>query len=84
MNFVENLVDKKKPWGYIKFTHKDGKAHEFYSCVNRLNGDRLSAFDSHSPYVNESVKWAKSVFRDIFTKSKGVLEFEGNILEVKK
>ena len=84
MNFVENLADKKKPWGYIKFIHKDGKEHEFYSCVNRLNGNRLSAFDSHSPYVNESVKWAKSVFRDIFTKSKGVLEFEGNILEVKK
>jgi hypothetical protein len=84
MNFVENLADKKKPWGYIKFTHKDGKVHEFYSCVNRLNGDRLSAFDSHSPYVNESVKWAKSVFRDIFTKSKGVLEFEGNILEFKR
>lgn len=33
MNFVENLADKKKPWGYIKFTHKDGKVHEFYSCT---------------------------------------------------
>jgi hypothetical protein len=81
MNYVTQLANKKKPWGYVKFIHRDGKVHEFYSCVNRLNGDRLSAFDNHSPYVNETLKWAKSVFRDIFTRSKGILEFEGNILE---
>ncbi len=81
MNYVTQLANKKKPWGYVKFIHRDGKIHEFYSCVNRLNGDRLSAFDNHSPYVNETLKWAKSVFRDIFTRSKGILEFEGNILE---
>lgn len=81
MNYVTQLANKKKPWGYVKFIHRDGKVHEFYSCVNRLNGNRLSGFDNHSPYVNETLKWAKSVFRDIFTRSKGILEFEGNILE---
>jgi hypothetical protein len=81
MNFVENLVDKDKPWGYVKFIHKDGSVHEFYSCINKLSGDRLSALDKNPPCINESLKWVKSVFRDIFKKSEGILDFKGNILE---
>jgi hypothetical protein len=81
MNFSKTLIDESRPWGYIKFIHKDGEIHEFFSAVNRMTGDRLSGFDNKSPYIDRSIKWPKSVFRDIFTKSKKVLEFEGDILE---
>lgn len=76
---MKNLIDKNKPWGIIRFIHKDGKEHEFYSCINKMTGDRLSAFDTLPPFVNESLYWAKSVFRDIKNKSKQVISFEGNI-----
>ena len=77
----ENLLaDKSKPWGHIEFIHKDGKKHYFWSYVNKLNGNRLSSFDNEAPYIDKNSKWAKSVFSDIFKKSK-VLSYDGNILE---
>jgi len=64
------LTDESKPWGVIKFkcTHgkyADGEIHEFYSCVNEMTGDRLSAIDTDGPEINDTIKWVKSVFRDI-------------------
>lgn len=71
-----SLFDKKEPWGIIKFIHKDGKEHEFYTCVNILSRSRLSAFDGDPPDIGESMAYIKSVFRDIYLKAK-VLSYEG-------
>jgi hypothetical protein len=58
--------------GQIKFIHSDGKEHIFYSVVNRMSGDRLSAFDDSPPSINDALKWVRSVFRDIRAKAKVV------------
>jgi hypothetical protein len=76
---MNNLVDKSKPWGTITFLHhKTGKKHEFYSCINRLSGNRLSAFDNNPPSIDDNLRWVKSVFKDINSKCK-ILAFEGTI-----
>jgi hypothetical protein len=55
--------------GAIEFVHSDGTKHRFYSTVNRLSGDRLSAFDGEAPSIGDSVSWVRSVFRDIRAKA---------------
>jgi hypothetical protein len=55
--------------GAIEFIHSDGSKHRFYSTINRLTGDRLSAFDNEAPTVNDSIRWVKSVFRDVRAKA---------------
>ena len=72
------LTDRSKPWGVIKFIHKDGIEHKFYSAVNRLTGDRLSAFDSDAPTYDNTGAWAKSVFQDIHKKAT-VIEAAGKM-----
>ena len=64
--------------GKIRFIHfRDGKEHSFYSCVNRMTGSRLSAFDSNPPTIDDPKPWIRSVFRDIRAKAK-VLECIGD------
>lgn len=70
--------DTNKKGGFIRFIHSDGGTHEFSSWVNRLTGDRLSAFDGNPPTVNDPISWVKSVFRDILLKCQ-VIEQAGNI-----
>jgi hypothetical protein len=65
--------------GQIRFIHfGDGKEHTFYSCINDLSGDRLSAFDSDPPTINDPLRWVRSVFRDIREKATEVLEVVGD------
>ena len=76
---MNNLVDKSKPWGTITFLHhKTGEKREFYSCINRLTGNRLSAFNNEPPSIDDNLRWVKSVFKDINSKCK-ILSFEGTI-----
>lgn len=76
MKSDSNLIDKKKPWGIIRFIHKDNKEHCFYTAVNEMSGNRLTAFDSDAPSIDDDMAWIKSVFRDIRKKAK-VVSFEG-------
>lgn len=77
-----SLCDKTKPWGEIRFIHKDGKEHTFYCMVNTLTGSRMTAFDSNPPDIGESLEWVKTVFRDIHAKAK-VLEAIGPLAILK-
>lgn len=62
----------------IRFIHfRDGKEHVFCSTINRLSGNRLSWFDNEAPVIDsEKGDWAKSVIRDLYKKSKGILSHE--------
>jgi len=71
-----DLADTSKPWGIIRFIHSDGKTHEFYSCVNEMSGDRLSAFDAECPSIGDAMKWVKSVFQGVRSNAT-VLGFGG-------
>lgn len=74
------LIRKEAPWCVIEFIHFKGeKKHVFYSCVNDMSGNRLSAFDNDSPSVNDELKWVKSVIRDIKNKAVKVISYEGTI-----
>jgi hypothetical protein len=42
-----------------------------------MTGDRMSGFDNEAPTVNDTMRWVKSVFRDIRIKAK-VLEEIGD------
>jgi hypothetical protein len=70
------LADTSKPWGVIAFIHSDGTEHKFYTAVNEMSGNRLTAFDSDAPGIDDEMPWIKSVFRDIRKKSK-VLGYAG-------
>jgi hypothetical protein len=67
---IDLLARPNTKAGKIVFIHSDGKKHFFYSCINDLSGDRLSAFDREAPDVAQDDKWAKSVFKDIKAKCK--------------
>ena len=73
------LIDLSKPWGVIRFIHSDGKEREFYSMVNKLTGSRMTAFDKDPPGIDDPLKWVKSVFRDIRSKSQKVLDYQGTL-----
>lgn len=65
--------------GKIRFIHfRDGKEHYFYSCVNDMSGNRLSAFDNDSPNIGDSLAWVESVFRDIRKKATKVIDCIGD------
>jgi len=65
---ISGLVSGKT--GYIKFIHhKTGEENYFYSTINSLSGDRLSAFNNEVPSIND-LTWARSVFKDIRKKAK--------------
>ena len=74
------LIDQSKPFGVISFIHSDGTTHVFSSGINSLSGSRLSAFDSNAPSIDDSMKWVKSVFRDIHAKAT-VLSTQGRLAE---
>lgn len=69
---ISSLAEKGKKSGRIRFIHKDGKEHYFYSVVNILTGSRVSAFDNNPPSIDDSIAWVKSVFKDIRKKAKVV------------
>jgi hypothetical protein len=76
---LNTLTDTTKPWVVLKFTHfRDNKIHTFRSEVNRLTGDRLSSFDSGPPTVGDSIGWVRSVIKDVFKKSKGVVFYDAS------
>jgi hypothetical protein len=70
------LCDMEKPWSVIRFIHK-GSEREFYTMINTMTGDRMTAFDNDPPSINDPVKWIKSVFRDIHKRSDKVLNQQG-------
>jgi hypothetical protein len=72
------LHDSSATGGAIRFIHSDGEVHEFYSWVNRMTGSRMSGFDNDPPTVGDSLKWARSVARDI-TARRTVLDRIGNL-----
>jgi hypothetical protein len=59
-----HLHDVNEPWGRIQFKHADGSTHEFYSFVNSMTGDRLSAVDGEPPTIGD-LPWVKLMFRNI-------------------
>lgn len=71
---IHSLARPNTPAGKIWFIHKDGQEHYFYSCVNDLTGNRLSAFDSEAPSIDDPIAWVKSVFKDIRKKAKVIKE----------
>lgn len=76
---IHRLARPGEKSGKIRFIHfRDGKEHTFYSCVNDMSGSRLSAFDSDPPSIDDSLKWVRSVFRDIRAKATKVLEVIGD------
>ena len=73
---MNSLTDTSKPHGKVRFIHKDGTEHTFFTAVNKLSGNRLSGFDNNPPDVGESIAYLKTVFRDIRIKAK-VISYEG-------
>ena len=47
----------------------DNKNHLYYSCVNLLSGDRLSAFDSNPPSINQDIEEIKKIIGNIKRKA---------------
>ena len=75
---IDSLAQKNSLSGKIRFIHfRDGKEHYFYSVINSLSGSRLSAFDDNAPTIDDSLKWVRSVFRDIKQKAE-VIEVIGD------
>jgi hypothetical protein len=74
---INPCADSEEKFGKIRFIHKDGKEHCFYSAVNEMSGSRLSAFDSDAPTIDDSLGWVRSVFKDIRAKAQ-VLEAIGD------
>jgi len=74
---IHPLASSSKKSGKIRFIHSDGNEHYFYTCVNDLSGDRLSAFDNDPPRINSDMSWIKSIFSNI-RKNNTVLEIIGD------
>lgn len=74
---IHKLARPNQKSGKIRFIHKDGKEHCFYTCINDMSGNRMSAFDRDPPSINDEIAWIKSVFRDIRKKAK-VIEVIGD------
>lgn len=81
--FSAPLVDESKPWCVIRFNHTsqgETKAHVFYSVVNKLTGDRFSAYDSTVPGINDPLSWVRRVLRDtLANKANSNIEIAGTI-----
>jgi len=74
---IHPLASPNKKSGKIRFIHSDGKEHSFYSCVNSLSGQRLSAFDNEAPTIEADKSSIRSIFNKIRMKCK-VLEVIGD------
>ena len=76
---VHSLADETKPAGRIKFIHfRDGKEHYFYSAVNEMTGDRLSAFDASAPIIGQTVDEVRKIFANIRKKATSIIECIGD------
>lgn len=75
---IHPLALNGKPSGKIVFIHSDDQRHEYYSVINSLTGDRLSAFDNNAPTVNQSVKLVQTIFNNIRRKAKMVISVIGD------
>lgn len=65
---IHPLAAENEKSGKIKFIH-GGNEHIFYSCVNKLTNERMSAFDADAPTIGDTIQWVKSVFTDIKRKA---------------
>jgi hypothetical protein len=74
---IHKLAAPGEKSGKIRFIHKDGKEHCFYTCVNNMSGSRMSWFDNDAPDINGSLAYIRSVFRDIRKKAQ-VIEVIGD------
>lgn len=74
---ARNSEKKSEKSGKIRFIHSDGKEHYFYSVINDMTGDRMTAFDLSAPSINDETGYVKSVFRNI-RKNAQVLEVIGD------
>lgn len=74
---MNTLTDKTLPHGEIRFIHSDGKEHRFYTAVNEMTGDRLSAFDNSAPTLNESLSSIRATFSRIRATAQKVISYEG-------
>jgi len=71
---VHPLADENKPFVKIKFIHSDKKEHFFYSCVNTLSGDRLTAWDNSPPTINDSMADVKRTIQKIRSNAVSITE----------
>ncbi len=76
--FDLSLVETSKPWGCVDFLH-NGNETRFYSAVNRLNGDRLSAFNHNAPTIND-LKGDRVTFKNILKSPGFILATSGPML----
>ncbi len=67
-----SLTDLDSPWIVVEFIHSDNTPHKFYSVVNQLSGNRLSAFDSAAPYIDHTLKEIRSIIKKIQSNAKDV------------
>jgi len=72
---INPLADKSKPWGVIKF-ELEGKIHVYYTMINRLSGNRMSAYNSEAPYINSTMAEEKKEFKKIRELAK-ILDYQG-------
>jgi hypothetical protein len=72
------LTDLTKPWCVARFTHSDGKPWTFYSSINEMTGDRLTAFNHLGPEIGHSEGEVRRILRNILKKATDV-EIVGTI-----
>lgn len=71
------LCDKSNPYVFVTFIHfRDNKEHVFYSCVNEMTGNRLTAFDNDPPEIDSEMDYIKSVLKGLKKKSNGIVSVE--------
>lgn len=66
------LTDLDSPWIVVEFIHSDNTPHKFYSVVNQLSGNRLSAFDSAAPYIDQPLTEIRAIIKKIQSNAKDV------------
>ena len=73
-----SIVDTTKPWVRIHFLH-EGKETSFYSAVNEMTGDRLTAFGSAAPTIGHTLKEVRTIIKNIKARSGGIISIEGTL-----
>ena len=71
---IHPLADETKPCGKIRFIHSDKTEKTFAFATNILSGSRLAWFTDEAPNIDPSMKWIKSVFKDIKAKCEVIEE----------
>lgn len=67
-----SLTDFDSPWIVVEFIHSDNTPHNFYSVINEMTGNRLSAFDTSPPTIDQPLKEIRSIIKKIQTNAKDV------------